>query len=263
MARVTHVGAARQRYVMVPDIDPATGEQRTTTSKRRRPTRDGRAEVTVRATVPDKSRPLPPETCDHCGGPIPVGAPYKWIKPKSGPYGGHRRTRHAACPTWQVWEYSNSLSARAAQIQHSAGSIIDGIEDEDSATSAAEEIAGMITELAQEKQESADSIESGFGHETSVSQELAGVASELESWASDVEGVSLDDWPEGEEVDCETCGGTGEDEAETGEDGDPAECADCGGTGTVTADEPSEDAVREWIDAAQQALLNAVEGCPV
>ena len=84
-----------------------------------RKTKSGR-EVTARKSVPDKSKPLPPPRCDHCGNPIEVGTPYKWIAPRSGPYGGTKRYRHESCPTWNVWEYSNSLSALIAAAQHDA-----------------------------------------------------------------------------------------------------------------------------------------------
>lgn len=48
-------------------------------------------------------------------------------------------------------------------------------------------VADAANSVAEQYRESADNIESGFGHPTYQSEELAGKADELESWASELE----------------------------------------------------------------------------
>lgn len=191
MATITHVKKSQQRYTMVntgvrtPVLDGKTGQQKVTKTG---------TPVFRNATVEDLDSPLPPPTCDFCDKPIDVGSAYKHITPKSGPYGGTKRSRHEEHPDWQVWEYSNSLSARVAQIVASVET--GAIETVDDAEAVAAEAVEQIQELAEEKRESASSIEEGFGHETSQSEELAGQADELDSWASEGESLSFEDEPE-------------------------------------------------------------------
>lgn len=213
MARVTHVKKAQQRYHQKPVIDPATGQQKRTpvVSKRTGEQKvSKRGPQYLRVTENDLSRPKPPETCGKCQTTIEVGMPYKHITPKSGPYGGRRMVRCASCPSWQVWEYSSSLSARTAEIAHNFEQEIDGADDPDSITSALSSAADSIREIAEEKRESASNIEEGFGHSTSMSEELESVADELDSWADEVEQADIPDLPEPEEQDCEQCEGGGE-----------------------------------------------------
>jgi hypothetical protein len=268
MARVTHVKSAQQRYKTVPVIDPATGEQKTTPVLRKdgtpKTTKRGR-EVVRRITTNDKTQPLPNRHCGKCNKEIEVGMGYKWIAPKSGPYGGRKMYRCEACPTWMVWEYSSSFSARMAQIEHEAD-ITGPWESEDDARQAASDVAEQIRELAQEKEQGADNIEEGFGHSTYISDEMRDQAQQLEDWADEVE-QSVDDatsFPEVEEVDCEQCGGSGilvNEEAEEGEEDE--ECGDCEGTGSVTPDEPTEEQIEEWSSEVADAISNALSNCPI
>src|SRR3954463_7848604 len=152
MPRVTHVAKAQQRYETKPVLDEdgnpkrtpvmRNGEQRTT--KRGTP-------IFMTVTVADKTKPLPPYTCDSCGQEIAIGSPMKHITPKSGPYGGRKRTRHESCPTWQVWEYSNSLSAQLARIEHDVDEAIGSAEGPDDIQTALDDAASSVEEIAQEK----------------------------------------------------------------------------------------------------------------
>jgi hypothetical protein len=218
MARITYVKHAQQRYATVPVIDPETGQQ-----KRTPVMRNGRQKVTKRGmpvfmdvTVADKTRPLPNLTCGKCRKEILPGDPYKHISPRSGPYGGRKLIRCGACPNWHVWEYSSSLSARVAQIQHDAWDSFDGttFESNDDVESWLQDVASQVRELAEEKEEGASNIEDGFGHETYQSAELREASENLNSWADEIEGVSLPDFPEAEEVDCDECSGGGQVENE-------------------------------------------------
>jgi hypothetical protein len=267
MPKVHHVKRAQQRYATRPVIDPATGEQKvvpvmSSRTGQQKLSKHGRP-VVRRITERDLERPLPMPQCDYPGcrhdsREIAVGSPYKWIQPS----GQRERNRHADCPTWHVWEYSSSLSARIAQIQHD-GPGDDDVADADTARAWAEAKAEEIRELAEEKRESAANIEDGFGHATYQSEELEETASDLDSWADDLENVELPD-PDDVEQDCLECDGAGEVEdeddplAEQHEDGRPAQvpCETCNGTGQVSSEEA-------WREEVLGALESALDECPV
>lgn len=260
MPRVTHVKAAQQRYRTVPVLD-ADGNQVVRTLGTRT-TKTGRV-VTQKVVKEDRSQPLPPENCDKCHQPIEVGTPYKWIKPRSGPYGGRKRSRHASCPTWEQWEYSQSLSARIAQVVATARAAVEEATTPDEVTAALEEAASEVNALAEEKRDSASSLEEGFGHPTSQSDELNDIADQLESWASDIESADVPELPDPEEVECETCGGEGTESA-TDRDGQevPLKCRDCDGEGRVTPDEPTEEQAEQWRAEVEDATA-ILDECPV
>lgn len=242
MPKITHVKKAQQRYERVPVMDEATGEPKVVPVNRT--TKRGSA-VTMAVTRDDLDRPLPPYDCDYCRRPIAVNTPYKHISPRSGPFGGRTLRRHESCPTWQQWDYSDSLSAQLAQIEHEFSSAVDDASSPDDVEAAQSEAAERARELAEAKRESAQNIEDGFQHPTAQSEELAEQADQLDDWANEIEGVSVPEFPEPEEEDCEDCDGTGK------ADGGPAEtdgpdCENCAGSGSVTPDEPTENQVDEW-----------------
>lgn len=277
MARVTHVKKAQQRYETKPVLDEngqpvkialtqKDGSPKMTSAKRGRTPRP----ITITKTERDLTKPLPPLWCDfpRCtitDQEIRPGQAYKWIKPKSGPYGGHQRNRHAEHPSWQVWEYSHSLSANVARIEHDATSAVDLAEDESGVEDALNEAAEAIRELAEQKREGASNIEDGFGHATYQSEELERQADDLDGWADEVEGTdveALDQFncsngcTDGQAT-CDTCNGEGNVE------GDPCdECDECGEKGCDWCDGTGydlEDARNCWAMAVADALGN----CPV
>lgn len=259
MARITRVKHAQQRYAQVTVLDENGAPKRTPVMRKdgaQKTTRHGKP-VFMTVKVADKDKPLDMPTCDFCGLPIAVGQPYKHISPKSGPYGGMTRHRHAEHPDWNVWEYSGSLGARLAEISHDFANSLSDIESEDDAQSALDEAANMIRDLAEEKRESAQNIEDGFGHPTSTSEELTDTAEQLDSWASEVESASIPAYPEPEEQDCDACSGTGKEEDEE------TECDECGGTGQVTPDDPTDEQVEEWRDQVTDELTQVVDESPV
>lgn len=264
MARVTVVKRAQQRYEMVPVIDEATGQQKRVpimNTRTGKPKTDKRGrEVTIGLTVRDYNKPKPMprcgyEGCKHESREIKVGESYKWIEP----HGRGVMTRHADCPTWNVWEYSSSLSARIAEIQ-GTNDVPDDLAEPSDATSWLEDVAQQIRDLAEEKRESASNIEEGFGHETEQSAELNDIADQLESWADDLEGTEVPDLPEPEEEDCDTCGGTGTDDSVEGEE---TPCTECDGTGQTTPDEPSEEQMDTWREEVTEALQGALDESPL
>lgn len=275
MARVTHVRRAQQRYATTPVLDEQGQPKRVPVFRKGtdqpRTNKHGRAQ-TMLVTRQDREHPLPPYTCDACHQPIEVGTPYKWIAPKSGPYGGRRLNRHEGCPTWNVWEYSSSLSARTAQIAYDFWTTFDAADAEstDDIESMLEDCASEIEALAEEKRESATNIEDGFGHPTSASEELEQVADDLDSWAEEVRSADLPEFPDqcsecdGEgKAQCETCEGTG-----TSDGDEEGNCTPCDGTGEVDCEacegtgEPSEEDKGNWLDEVREAV-SIVDECPV
>jgi len=281
MARVTHVKRAQQRHETVPVIDPETQEP-----KRTPVMRDGEQRVTKRGkpifmtvTAEDRTKPKPLYDCDFCRKPIEIGTPYKHITPKSGPYGGRKRTRHESCPTWQVWEYSSSLSARTAQIAFEFENALSNVETPDDVQSCLDDAAASVREIAEEKRESASNIEDGFGHPTSASEELEQVADDLDGWADEIESTDIPELPEpdptskwyvnGPEVQSlNEDGFESEDDAraaleehlashedESEDDWDIEEVEEEG-------DEPTDDQMSEWRDEVVDAT-SIVDECPV
>jgi hypothetical protein len=261
MPRVTHVKRAQQRYETKPVIDPATGEQKvvpvmSSRTGEQKKSKSGRP-VFLRVTERDLDRPKPMPQCDypeckHETREIKVGESYKWIEPS----GQRVRNRHADCPSWQVWEYSSSLSARIAQITNEdpEGETVEDFEAW--AANKAEEIRG----LAEEKRESASNIEEGFGHATYQSEELEQTADDLESWADKLEGVDIPAYPEPEETECDECGGSGKCQCEA----NPctAECEACDGKGQITPDEPTDEQIADWEQESSDAIRNILDEAP-
>ncbi len=220
MPRIT-VQVARQRYTRVPVIDPATGEAKKIQVNRQRKRGDRPIYKAVMAN--DKDQPLPPRKCERCGNELTVGEKYKSIGIKR-QFGGIVRYRCMACPNWQPWEYSDSLSARIMQIQNETVDST-GWEDGD-AESRAGEIAEMIRELASEKQEALDNMPDGLRD----ASEYAEIPDELESWANEIEQAGTEhDYPEAEDEDSD----------------------------------PTEEAVEEWRENAQQAIQDALDESPL
>lgn len=210
MARITSVDKARVRYPTVPTIDPTTGRQIVVPVTRKdgspKLTKSGRP-VTRALTHEDRTaEPLPNHVCDRCRAEIKPGDPYKWIAPRSGPYGGRKMYRCGKCPAWHVWEYSSSLSAQLAQVSHEFGLALNGVESEDDVQSALDEAADQIREIAGAKRESAQNIEDGFGHATYQSDDLNSLADDLESWADEVASATIPEFPEPEDGEEEITG---------------------------------------------------------
>jgi hypothetical protein len=269
MARITYVKAAQQRYETVPVIDPATGEQKQTPVMRngkQRTTKAGRP-IFLSVTASDKSKPLPNRNCDKCRNEIKVGDPYKHISPRSGPYGGRTLYRCDECPTWHIWEYSSSLSAQLAETAWNFNAALDSVESEDDVQTALNETADEIRLIAAVKEEGADNIESGFGHETQQSEELREIADQLNAWADEIENATIPEHPETEETECEECSGSGSIANPNWEEGSEDEeeeisCDTCDGTGQFTPEEPSAEQIEAWRDEVRSDL-SIVDESPV
>lgn len=255
MARVTHVKSAQQRYRMIPLLDD-DGKQVIRTAVRKRPTKAGKTESNVRATVADRNQPLDPLSCDMPGcqiteGKILPGQPYKWVKPKSGPYGGRQRNRHESHRSWYSWELSDSLNANIDRIVHDFESGVDGAESAGDIESARDDAAAAIRELSETKAESAQSVEDGFGHPTFVSEQLTETAEALDAWADEVEAVDID---EPEEVECDVCGGTGEVANKETKEMDTCDAEGC--------EDGQIKEIEDWLETAAQAVMDVLGSSP-
>ena len=252
MARVHYVKRAQRRYQMVPTgaITPVLrrdGTQKVT--KRGQP-------VTRRASVADKSKPLPNLRCDKCGAEIKPGDPYKWVRPKSGPYGGYQRNRCATCPVWKQSELSSSKMADVYAAQEQCEDDLPGLDAVDDIRGLAEALAEQVRSVAEEYRESASNIEDGFGHPTFQSEELEQRADELESWADEIEGVDLEDEP----PECEGCPDCQPNE-EWDEDDDVIRCE--GSESEPGRAQEGTERYEEWIEEQRDALSSVMSECPV
>jgi hypothetical protein len=257
MARARIISKARQRYEMVPVLDE-DGKQKEVPVTRAdgtpKMTRRGSQPIMRKLTMPDKTRPLPPRQCERCGAELSIGKPFRVISIKR-QVGGTDRFRCMSCPIWQPWEVSNSLSARVQQIQ-AADFDVSEVEDESGAQDAATVLADQIRELAEEKAESAQNMEDGFGHATSASDEIREQAEQLESWAGEMEGLSFEDPPD---TDCTECEGQGK-IIDPGEPDDPTDCSACNGTGEREVPDEEWD---EWRESVRQVIQDALDNCPI
>jgi hypothetical protein len=249
MPKINHVAKARQTYEMVPDLDPETGQQKVVTLTGR--TRRKGGEITRRLTKPDYGRPKPAKQCDdpQCKQPtreISVGTPFKYIAIKR-QHGGIERYRHEDCRNWDPWDYSDALWARVAQVQAQRVDV-SGIASEEDAQSVAEELAVMITELADEKEEAADNMPDGLRD----ASELPDQIDSLRSWADELESISFPEMPSDECLECEG----------TGDNGKPEEtdCTQCGGEGIV---EPSDEEMDAWRDEVESEISGVLENAPL
>jgi RNase P subunit RPR2 len=208
----------------------------------------------------------PDHTCDKCSAVIEPGMPYKHRSIKTGPRSSRLLVRCAPCPEWHVWEYSQSLSARTAQISHEARLAVEDAEDKESVEAVLQAAAESIRELAEEKREAASNMEEGFGHETSQSSELNDTADQLDEWADSVESADVPEVPDAEDAECEECEGQGSikpqadgKDTET-PDGELVPCDECSGSGHPS--EPTEDQLDDWRSEVEDATA-IIDECPV
>jgi DNA-directed RNA polymerase subunit M/transcription elongation factor TFIIS len=238
MARIHTVQKAQARYERVPKLD-AHGNPVVTPVLRKdgtqKTTKTGKP-VVVNVTVDDKTKPKPNRTCGKCGKEIEPGMPYRWVQPKSGPYGGTKRYRCMECPTWRESELTTSKMAGVYAAQEQVDDELYTCEEMGDLESLRDDVADQVEAVADEYEESAQNIVDGFGHETSMSEELADKASMLRDWAEDIRNVAFDDFDEPDEM--------------PDDDEDDRE---------ATVEEAKED----WINEQRERLSDEMGNCPV
>ena len=139
---------------------------------------------TVQRARPSKHK----RVCGHCQKNIEPGQSYRYAEPRYGP----AKYRHSTCPAWRQSELTSGKTAQLLAIQEAAEDAVsawgreDANELHDALTTAAEEARS----LAEEYRESAENIESGFGHRVEKCDELESRADEIEAWADELESAA-------------------------------------------------------------------------
>jgi len=103
----------------------------------------------------------------------------------------------------------NGTRASYLALQESLSDELNGAETMEDLRSAVETAASEAEAVSEELAEKASNIEDGFGHSTEKSEGFSEQADEVSNWASELEGLSLDDFDiddleEGQDVDEET-----------------------------------------------------------
>lgn len=143
----------------------------------------------------------PQPVCEVCKTTIEVGMPHKNVSVRQGSF-SVLRIRCVNEPDWKPWEVSSSLSARLEEVSYNFWQALgSAYESEDDVRSALSEAAEAIREIAEEKRDSAQNIEYGFGHSTWQSDELNETADSLDSWADEVENLYIPDPEDADELD--------------------------------------------------------------
>lgn len=145
-------------------------------------------------------------TCGRCHTAIEPGMPYQWWANRApGQRGSFRNIRCMNC-TPTVAERTPGRRGQWLQMEQDFEQRICDISAFEDLENVAGEIAGEIRDFANEFIESADNMESGFGHETSTSAELRERGEEIESAADGLEQLSFDEPEEAEEFDEDAVG---------------------------------------------------------
>jgi hypothetical protein len=179
-------------------------------------------------TTVDKARKSPGK-CGGCGTDIGVGQPYRhW----SFRYGGKRvRCMEPGCAPRSSDLTSNDKLATLYAAVESAEDAIDAWDGEEISDLEAilADCASEIRDVAEMYREIASNIEDGFGHATYQSEEAESNAEDLDSFADDVEGASLDGFDVDEDL----------------------------------TDEENEEAREQWADEQRNVARDAVQGSPL
>lgn len=148
----------------------------------------------ARVTTVKKSQK--PTTCEKCGKALPAGSSYKWCAPRAGKFArGRKRIRCSDCPRWRASETTSSGHlATLYGAQEAFGDALNAWDGEDAEAlrSALTDLASGVREAGESYGESAQNIEDGFQHETSMSQELREKSESLVSWADEIESAAED-----------------------------------------------------------------------
>lgn len=189
--------------------------------------------------------------CQTCGESIEYGAPYKYFTMKMS-YGGVKKAYHEACSI----PASHRTTSRMGEIYDAQEALdLDACEDTDAMQAELASFAEAVRSVAEGYQESADNMESGFGHSTYQSEELAERASSLEDWADTLESVDFEEFEEpGDELRMEICETLPQEDDESEEDYDERIDAEV----EVRTDELRDEWLSEQRDLAQQAT----DECP-
>jgi hypothetical protein len=273
MPRIHVVKKAQARYEMKTVTNPDGSPKQTPVMRNgvQRTTKKGKP-IFRTVTVEDKSKPKPNRKCDKCGKEIKVGDPYKWTEIKM-TYGGMKKVRCMDCPSWKQSELTMSkMSGVYAAQEMVEDTDVLSVEDLESLR---DDAVSQIEEVAQEYEDSATNIEEGFGHSTSMSEELNEKAESLRSWADEIQSVDFEEPPDCDvcsgvgTVECEQCEGNGSVQSEDG--GELVDCEACSASGQIHCEDcdgegkpgESTEQYTEFITEQKDLLAEAVANCPI
>ena len=133
--------------------------------------------------------------CGACSEPIKPGDAYKYKNKKTGPYSSVKLSRHTGCPEWKASELTSSayLAAMYVADEDDPGIDVSCNDPEDivgQLEARRDHFAQAAEQMAEIRNEAADAIEDGFGHETGQSAELREEGEYAESCAMELEGWS-------------------------------------------------------------------------
>lgn len=184
-----------------------------------------------------------PRRCTKCGTEIKVGDPYKWFANRIGRM-SMRKNFCASCPIRQSDQTtSGNLQTLYGAIEAAEDAMASAVElTLDDGAQILRDAAEGVREAAGMYEESADNMESGFGHETSMSEEIREKQNDLESFAEELEGAAddIENLDDPDEDDASILTGF---EGEVDDDGKPLD----------------EDEAAEFVDTTRQERREAIE----
>jgi hypothetical protein len=204
-----------------------------------------------------------PRRCFKCSKVINPGDPYKWFANRI----GRMSQRKDCCSTCQIRPSDQTTSPHlqtiysAQEAAEDALSAFTGRDTLDSLGAILRDCAESYREAQESYAESADNIEEGFGHETSMSEEIREkaeacetAADEIEGEADEIEGMDDPDVEDAEFADEFEYAG------ETDDDDKPIDAEDYTNQLHDFAEEKREE---RWEEASQRAQDAVNEGVQV
>ena len=141
---------------------------------------------------------------DHrgsCGHDIKKGEGYRWFKRKTGPASGYQVKHCLQCPfkpsQLEANQYLSEFMAAEEGFSDSPGDTPEEIGD------ALTEVAEVARQNSETMEENAQAMVDGFGHETSMTEELEDRAREWSDFADAIEQAA--DEIRNEEAKCSSC----------------------------------------------------------
>lgn len=135
--------------------------------------------------------------CTRCHQPIEAGQKfYQWCPRATRSGSGYNRFRHVACGSprqSELYPFNKLAPLWDAQADADGEITLVSVDERDHASAleaikaTVQTVADAARSVGEEYGESADNIESGFGHETYQSSELREKADALEAWADELE----------------------------------------------------------------------------
>jgi len=189
-------------------------------------------------------------TCPACGKEIKAGDAYKWAK-------GRFTSKKIRCESCAFRQSDLTSSDKLSQVYAAQEAAEDAMAewdgDGEEAKSIMETLAEAIREVAQEYQESADSIHENFS-ESSTADECEEKANDLEQWADDCEQAGEEGEFDEDDIDFDEDNVAVEDCKDEAEKKDRIEKA---------REEKVEEARSEWRENLETAMNDAIGDCPV